>query len=37
MLPPPDEVAAEVVEGLQTTLDRFRSVAKALGGEPSAV
>ncbi|MGJ5139653.1 N-6 DNA methylase [Bradyrhizobium oligotrophicum] len=35
LLPPPDEVAAEVVESLQTALDRFRSVAKALG-EPGA-
>jgi type I restriction enzyme M protein len=36
LLPPPDEVAAEVVESLQTALDRFRSVAMALGGEPGA-
>ena len=34
LLPPPDEVAAEVVESLQTALDRFRSVAKALGEGP---
>jgi len=26
LLPPPDEVAAEVVESLQTALERFRSV-----------
>jgi hypothetical protein len=26
-----DEVAAEIVESLQTALDRFRNVAKALG------
>jgi type I restriction enzyme M protein len=30
LLPPPDEVAAEVVESLQTALDRFRSVAGKL-------
>jgi type I restriction enzyme M protein len=30
LLPPPDEVAAEVVESLQTALDRFRSVASKL-------
>lgn len=30
LLPPPDEVAAEVVESLETALDRFRNVAKAL-------
>jgi type I restriction enzyme M protein len=30
LLPPPDEVAAEVVEGLQTALERFRSVAAKL-------
>lgn len=32
LLPPPDEVAAEIVESLKTALDRFRNVAKALGG-----
>jgi type I restriction enzyme M protein len=30
LLPPPDEVAAEVVESLETALALFRSVAKAL-------
>jgi type I restriction enzyme M protein len=34
LLPPPDEVAAEIVESLQTALDRFRNVAKALGEGP---
>jgi type I restriction enzyme M protein len=34
LLPPPDEVAAEVVESLQMALDRFRNVAKALNGGP---
>jgi type I restriction enzyme M protein len=34
LLPPPDEVAAEIVESLETALDRFRSVAKALGEGP---
>lgn len=33
LLPPPDEVAAEIVESLETALDRFRAVAKALGQE----
>jgi len=32
LLPPPDEVAAEVVESLELALERFRSVAKALAG-----
>jgi type I restriction enzyme M protein len=32
LLPPPDEVAAEVVESLELALDKFRNVAKALGG-----
>lgn len=31
LLPPPEEVAAEIVESLETALERFRSVAKALG------
>jgi hypothetical protein len=31
LLPPPDEVAAEIVESLETALDSFRNVAKALG------
>jgi type I restriction enzyme M protein len=34
LLPPPDEVAAEIVESLVTALDRFRNVAKALGEGP---
>jgi type I restriction enzyme M protein len=34
LLPPPDEAAAEIVESLQTALDRFRNVAKALGEGP---
>ena len=34
LLPPPDEVAAEMVESLQTALERFRSVAKALAEGP---
>ena len=32
LLPPPDEVAAEVVESLELALEKFRSVAKVLGG-----
>jgi type I site-specific restriction endonuclease len=35
LLPPPDEVAAEIVESLETALARFRSVAKALGEGPT--
>lgn len=31
LLPPPDEVAAEVVESLEAALERFRGVAAALG------
>jgi type I restriction enzyme M protein len=31
LLPPPAEAAAEIVESLETALERFRSVAKALG------
>jgi type I restriction enzyme M protein len=31
LLPPPDEVAAEIVENLETALERFRRVANALG------
>jgi type I restriction enzyme M protein len=31
LLPPPDEVAAEIVENLETALERFRRVAAALG------
>ena len=33
--PPPDEVAAEVVESLEAALERFRNVAKALGEGPA--
>ena len=36
LLPPPDEVAAEVVESLEAALERFRNVAKALGQGPAA-
>lgn len=32
LLPPPEEVAAEIVESLETALERFRRVAAALGG-----
>ena len=31
-LPPPDKIAAEIVENLEAALDRFRKVAKALDG-----
>jgi N-6 DNA Methylase len=31
LLPPPEEVAAEIVENLETALERFRRVASALG------
>lgn len=31
LLPSPDEAAAEIVESLETALERFRSVARALG------
>lgn len=30
LLPPPDEVAAEIVESLELALERFRKVAKSL-------
>ena len=30
LLPPPDEIAAEIVENLETALDRFRKVAFSL-------
>jgi hypothetical protein len=30
LLPPPDEIAAEIVENLETALDRFRKVALSL-------
>jgi hypothetical protein len=29
-LPPPDEIAAEIVENLEAALDRFRKVALSL-------
>ncbi|MFZ5735518.1 MAG: methyltransferase [Pseudomonadota bacterium] len=35
LLPPPDEVAAEIVESLETALERFRNVSKALGEGPA--
>lgn len=31
LLPPPEEVAAEIVESLESALDRFRAVSRALG------
>ncbi|MFN3470810.1 MAG: SAM-dependent DNA methyltransferase, partial [Novosphingobium sp.] len=31
-LPPPDEVAAEIVENLEAALERFRKVAAELAG-----
>jgi hypothetical protein len=30
LLPPPDEIAAEIVESLEAALDRFRKVALSL-------
>lgn len=30
LLPPPDEIAAEIVENLETALERFRKVAASL-------
>ncbi len=30
LLPPPDEIAAEIVESLEAALDRFRKVAASL-------
>ena len=30
LLPPPDEIAAEIVENLEAALDRFRKVALGL-------
>ena len=30
LLPPPDEIAAEIVENLEAALDRFRKVALSL-------
>lgn len=35
LLPPPDEVAAEIVESLERALDRFRSVRLSLEGGAS--
>ncbi len=35
LLPLPDEVAAEIVESLETALERFRSVAKQLVRSPA--
>jgi type I restriction enzyme M protein len=32
LLPPPDEIAAEIVENLEAALDRFRKVAASLQG-----
>jgi type I restriction enzyme M protein len=32
LLPPPDEIAAEIVENLEAALDRFRKVALSLNG-----
>ena len=34
LLPSPEEVAEEIVESLETALERFRGVAKALGETP---
>ncbi|WP_245316759.1 hypothetical protein ACNJX9_02365 [Bradyrhizobium sp. DASA03076] len=31
LLPPSDEAAAEIVESLETALERFRNVARLLG------
>jgi type I restriction enzyme M protein len=31
-LPPPDEIASEIVEGLEAALEQFRSVAEGLNG-----
>ncbi len=33
LLPPPEEIAAEIADALETALDRFRSVAAALGND----
>jgi len=35
LLPPPDEVAAEIVESLEAALERFRNVARQLNGGPA--
>ncbi len=35
-LPPPDEIAAEIVENLQAALEQFAAVAEALGSKVSA-
>lgn len=34
LLPPPDEVAAEIVDSLEAALERFRGVSKALAEPP---
>lgn len=34
-LPPPDEIAAEIVVSLEEALEKFRSVAAKLGAEPA--
>ncbi|MFZ0149758.1 MAG: hypothetical protein WAM72_15750 [Xanthobacteraceae bacterium] len=36
LLPPPDEIAAEIVESLEAALERFRKVAVSLGTNGSA-
>ncbi|MGH7077074.1 MAG: hypothetical protein ACREFU_03135 [Acetobacteraceae bacterium] len=36
LLPPPEEAAAEIVEALESALDRFRRVAAALGEDPGS-
>jgi type I restriction enzyme M protein len=35
LLPPPDEIAAEIVESLEAALERFRKVAASLQGVPA--
>lgn len=34
-LPPPDEIASEIVVSLEAALEKFRSVAAKLGAEPA--
>lgn len=34
-LPPPDEIAAEIVVSLEEALEKFRSVAAKLGAQPA--
>lgn len=36
LLPPPAEVAAEIVDSLETALERFRGVSRALAEPPDA-